>query len=312
MNNMIRFWNQNRKGIIAGIVAIVLLILFIQILNEIAKQQKEERNNNKIVLTEEEKKLPTESIIGDKKVSIEETKTNVKIIENFVDKCNNGQVYDAYELLTDGCKKALFSSEESFKRGYIDTIFKNKKIINIENYISRDNRYTYKVNFYNDVLSSGNIDDMGGYQDYITIDTNGKLNINNLIYRKEINKELEIEGIKVTIVAQEIYRESENYEIKIKNNTKNRILIDTNKKSKSVYVVGSNNITYNSYIDEVSDILLEIPRGIERTYNIGFNKIYSIGVITNSIVFTDIVLDCEKYKQTPEEVKERLKITISV
>lgn len=312
MNNMIRFWNQNRKGIIAGIAAIVLLILFIQVLNEMARQEKEEKNNNKIVLTEEEKKLPTESIIGDDRVSIEETKINVEIIENFVEKCNNGQVSEAYQLLTEGCKKALFSSEESFKRGYIDIIFKNKKIINIENFVSRNERYTYKVNFYNDILSSGNANDEDSYQDYITIDTDGKLNISDLIYRKEINKELEFEGIKVTIVAQEIYKENENYEIKIKNNTKNRILIDTQEKSKSVYIVGSNNITYDSFINEISDVLLEIPRGIERNYEIGFNKIYSTGVTTNSIVFTDIVLDCETYKQTPEKVEERLKITVSI
>ena len=73
-------------------------------------------------------------------------------------------------------------------------------------------------------------------------------------------------------------------------------------KSKSVYLVGSNNVTYNSYIDEISSTLYEIPANYSRTYKIKFNKIYSLGVKTTKIVFSDIVSDFEKYKQTLDEI----------
>lgn len=315
MNNIIRFWNQNRRGIIAGIAAIVLLIVIIQVLNQMAKMQKEERNNNRVELTEEEKKLPTESIIGQDKVSIEVTKSNVEIIEEFIEKCNNNNIEGAYSMLTDECKEALFTTKENFKKGYYDIIFKNKRIANIEYLTSSNKRYTYQVKFYEDMLSTGNAESANSYQDYITIDenvANGKLNINSLIYKKDINKSAELSGIKITVLSQEVYKENEKYEIKIENNTEKRILIDTSKKNKSVYLVGSNNVTYNSYISEIASTLYEIPANFYRNYKIRFNKTYTSGVQTRGIEFSDIVLDCEKYKQTPEEVKERLKISVNL
>lgn len=315
MNNIIRFWNKNRKGIIAGIAAIVLLILAIQGLNQIARMQKEEKNNNKVELTEEEKKLPTESIIGGENVSIETTKSNVEIIEEFIGKCNNNDIKGAYAMLTDECKEALFTTEENFKKGYYDIVFNSKKIVNIENYISNNKRYTYNVTFYEDILSTGNANSSRSYQDYITIDensNNGKLNINSFIYKKEINKQTEVDGIKITIVSQQVYKENEKYEIKIENNTNKRILIDTRTKNKSVYLVGSNNVSYDSYISEIASTLYEIPANFYRTYEIKFNKIYSSGITTRGIVFSDIVTDCEKYKQNAEEVKDRVKISVNI
>jgi len=315
MNNIIRFWNQNRKGIIAGIVAIVLLIVIIQVLNQMAKMKNKERNNSIVSLTEEEKKMPTQSIIGQDNVSVEETKTNVEIIQEFIEKCNNNDIEGAYSMLTDECKEVLFTKQENFKKGYYDFIFKSKKIANIEYLISNNKRYTYQVKFYEDMLSTGNVESTNSYQDYITIDENsinGKLNVNSFIYKKDINSETESSGIKVTILSQEIYKDNEKYQIKIENNTDKRILIDTSQKNKSVYLVGSNNVTYNSYISEISSTLYEIPANFYRTYKIKFNKIYTSGVETRGIVFSDIVQDYEEYKQTPEEVEERLVISVNI
>lgn len=313
MNNIIRFWNQNRKGIIAGIIAIVLLIVVIQVLNQMVKNQSKQNNTN--TLTEEEKSLPTKSIIGADTISIEETKDNVEIINEFTQNCNDGNITAAYAMLTDDCKEVLFKTEENFKKGYVDIIFSTKRLLNIENFISEDKRYTYKVEFYSDILSTGNAQNSEFYQDYITIDENsenGKLNINSFIYKKNINKETEIAGIKVIVISQQIYKDNEKYEIKIENNTDKRISINSGKYTKSVYIVGSNNVTYNSNIAELSSILYEIPANFYRTYTIKFNKIYSSGVETKGIVFSDIVPDYEQYKQTPNETTKRIQISVSI
>ena len=316
MNNIIRFWNQNRRGIIAGIAAIVLLIVMIQVLDEIAKKQRQERNNGIAMLANEQKEeLPTESIIGGATVSKDTTKSNVEIIESFIEKCNNAQITEAYEMLTEDCKEAIFTTEGIFKKGYYDIVFKNKRIVDIENFISREKRYTYRVTLYEDILSTGNAQNTQSYQDYITIDENsknGKLNINSFICKKEINKQAESKGIKITVESQEIYKDNEKYQIKIENNTDKRILIDTRENSKSVYLVGENNVTYNSYISEIASNLYEIPANFFRNYEIKFEKIYSTGIKAKGIVFSDIVLDCEKYKQTPDEIKERVKISINM
>lgn len=313
MNQIIRFWNQNRKGIIIGIIAVVLIIVIIQVLNGIAKQQNEERNNKPKVKQEEN--LPTKSIIGSGSVNAEKTKTNVEIIEQFIEECNMGNISNAYAMLTNECKEVLFKTEENFKNGYYNIIFKSKKLSTIENFISANSRYTYQVKFYNDILSSGNAQDTGAFQDYITIDekaTDGKLNINSFIYKKDINKQTEKEGIKITILTQEIYKDNEKYQIRIENTTDKRISIDTGKYVKSVYLLDNNNTVYNSNLAEISSTLYEIPTNMARNYKLKFNKIYSASIQANAIVFSDIVADYVQYKQTPDEENKRVQITVNL
>lgn len=313
MNNIIRFWNQNRKGIIAGIIAIVLIVAIIQGLNQMAKETREQKNE--LPPIEKEEELPTQSIIGGGNVSKEIAKGNVALIEEFVQACNNGEISKAYEMLTDECKEVLFKTEDNFKRGYYDIIFKNKRISDIESFLDGGRRYTYQVKLYDDVLASGNAKNPDAYQDYITIDENaknGKLNINSFIYQQEINQEKEVDGIKITILTKEIYKDNEKYQIKIENNTNKRILIDTRKQSKSIYLLGNNNVTYNSNIAEIGSVLYEIPAHLYRTYTLRFNKIYSASIGSKAIVFSDIVPDCEEYRKTPDEVKERVQISVNI
>ncbi len=311
MNKIVRIWNQNRKLIIAAIIAIALLIIVIQVLNQFAKENK--TNNQKENTIEG---LPTKSIIGGQTVSNEITQNNVEEIENFIKKCNSGDIEGAYNMLTDDCKDVVFANKlENFKVGYYDIIFSSKRTGDIENFISSNKRYTYRVKFYTDMLSTGSTKDMESYQDYITIDENkteGKLSLNSLLYRKNINKETELNGIKVIVVSQQIYKDYEKYEVKFENTTNNRILIDTRTQTKSVYILGSNGVSYGSNISEISSSLCEIPANFYRTYTITFNKTYSAGVQTEGIAFTDIVPDYEKYKQNTKDYSQRLRISVSM
>ena len=311
MNKIVRIWNQNRKLIIAASIAIALLIIVIQVLNQFAKENK--TNNQKENTIEG---LPTKSIIGGQTVSNEITQNNVEEIENFIKKCNSGDIEGAYNMLTDDCKDVVFANKlENFKVGYYDIIFSSKRTGDIENFISSNKRYTYRVKFYTDMLSTGSTKDMESYQDYITIDENkteGKLSLNSLLYRKNINKETELNGIKVIVVSQQIYKDYEKYEVKFENTTNNRILIDTRTQTKSVYILGSNGVSYGSNISEISSSLCEIPANFYRTYTITFNKTYSAGVQTEGIAFTDIVPDYEKYKQNTKDYSQRLRISVSM
>ena len=47
-------------------------------------------------------------------------------------------------------------------------------------------------------------------------------------------------------------------------------------------------------------------------YELRFNKIYSAGVQTIGIVFSDMVADYEKYKEDPEKVTQRIQISVSI
>ena len=89
---------------------------------------------------------------------------------------------------------------------------------NIENWV--DN--TYKVEMYQDALSTGQVTNGGSKRDHITINKSGsqyKLNINSFIKRDYINKEVENSDIKFIVESRNVYMDYQSYNIKIKNNT---------------------------------------------------------------------------------------------
>ena len=318
MNFIRRFINQNRRGIIIVVAIIAFVFIIIPVANDIEgerqKRQYEKEKANKVELTEDEQNLPTKSIIGASSVSLQKTKANVKLIEQFVEKCNNKDVAGAYNMLTDECKKTLFQTVEDFERSYYKMIFSTRKLVDMENFICVNNRYTYYAKFYDDILATGNLKKANYYNDYITIDDNsqnGKISINSLICKKEINKTKETDGIKITILTQEIYKGKEKYEIKIENNTDKTILIDTRAKSNTLYLIDENSVKYGSNIAEIASIQQRIPANYSRTFKFGFNKIYSVQSQSKRIAFTDIVPDYEKYRED-KSYNNRVQISIEI
>ena len=318
MNRIVRLWNQHRKGFILIIGAFVFLIIVIQILNQMAKDTRLEKEsiNANVSLYEqaiEEQDLPIKASVDDAKTDVETAKENVIEIDEFVEKCNNGEISEAYNMLTDYCKEELFPTEELFKKGYYNTRFDKKRMTDIKSYKNEDNRYTYLVKFYEDLLSTGQRIGSNFYQEYITVDknsTNGKLNIKNLVYKKSINKEKENEGIIVTVLSQSIYQDREKYEVKIENTTDKAILMNTKEKGDAIYLVGKNGELYTSDIFETADSLYAIYPHMYRKYDLSFEKKYGSTIEAKGIAFTDIVSDSEIYEQNQENMKERLTIGI--
>ena len=309
MNKIIRMWNQNRKKIIIIALGVVFIFAIIQVLNQVAKEKNQERANN--VAVQNYQKLPTTSSRTGEVVSEERTKTNVNIIENFVQVCNSADTKKAYDLLTDECKNTLFPTEQDFIDNYYKLIFKTKKTIDIENYKNSSKTNTYIVTFYEDTLSTGNVSSSENYGDYITVDKNAqKLSINSLITAKEINKSAEKNGIKINVLKQEIYKDYEIYEIKAENNTDKTILLDTMASSKKIYIMDNSNIKNTVAINEIADSLLQITSYGAKTISMKFYKNYNSSSITKKVIFTDIVEDNDKYEQ--ENTADRLKIEVEI
>ena len=147
MNNMIRLWNRNRRGIIAFIVVIVLIVILVQILNSMVKEQEKEKLQNKDIMSKEE--LPIESIITGEQLPIKTTKSNVSIIEDFITKCNNKDITGAYNLLTKECKNTVFPTQTEFINNYYNIIFQKNRSYGIENYMNSSGVYIYKIKFTN-------------------------------------------------------------------------------------------------------------------------------------------------------------------
>lgn len=312
MNKIIRMWNQNRKKIIIIALGVVFIFAIIQVLNQVAKEEIQKKaNNNNVSSVQNYQKLPTTSSRTGEVVSEEKTKTNVNIIENFVQACNNADTKKAYDLLTDECKNTLFPTEQEFIDNYYNLIFKTKKTIDIENYKNSSKTNTYMVTFYEDSISTGNVSSSQNYGDYITVDKDTqKLNINSLITAKEINKSTEKNGIRITILKQELYKDYEIYEIKAENNTDKTVLLDTMSSSKKIYIMDNSNIKNTVAINEIADSLLQITSYGAKTISMKFYKNYNSGSRTKKVIFTDIVEDNAKYEQ--ENTTDRLKIEVEI
>ena len=312
MNKIIRMWNQNRKKTIIIALGVVFIFAIIQVLNQVAKEEIQKKaNNNNVSSVQNYQKLPTTSSRTGEVVSEEKTKTNVNIIENFVQACNNADTKKAYDLLTDECKNTLFPTEQEFIDNYYNLIFKTKKTIDIENYKNSSKTNTYMVTFYEDSISTGNVSSSQNYGDYITVDKDTqKLNINSLITAKEINKSTEKNGIRITILKQELYKDYEIYEIKAENNTDKTVLLDTMSSSKKIYIMDNSNIKNTVAINEIADSLLQITSYGAKTISMKFYKNYNSGSRTKKVIFTDIVEDNDKYEQ--ENTTDRLKIEVEI
>lgn len=310
MNAIIRYLNQNREKIIVIIAIVAFFLLLIQLLNQIAKNNNTKLSNE--IVEEVDENLPIKSIISGQVVSEEVTTNNIEIIEKFINKCNEKDIDGAYELLTDDCKETLFATKEEFINNYYNRIFTEKRIYGIENFINIGRLYTYKVKFYNDALSTGNVSDSNIYLDYITINKDSKISINNLITTKVVDKITKDNEMTIKVIKQEVYKDYERYQIEIKNNTDKNILLDTNNSTKTLYAINSKGNSMSSYINEIPRKLLILEPERSRNYTIKFNKLYSSQNSLEYIILSDVVMDYDAYELNPKEYKQRKQIQVEL
>ncbi len=298
MHNLRRFYNRNRKGIWMGILIIASLIILLQLINYFASQN---NINKKIELTnkqdinsiEESANINLESsqsAVSGENISTNKLKVASETIGKFLNECNKGNVEAAYNMITDDCKQEIFNSVEIFKKAYYDNIFNGKeKSFDIENWIGD----IYKVNIYEDMLSTGKSSDGYAKRDYITIkntEQGYKLNINSYIGKEEINKITKKDNIEITIMNKKTYMNNEIYDIKVTNNTGKNINLDGLSNQKSLYIQDSKGAKYSAYTHELTTALLKIENGNTKELSIKFYSSYTSNKNINKMVFSDIIV----------------------
>ena len=318
MHNLLRFYNQNRKKIWTYALGIVLVIVILQTLNAITIKNnnskvnslKNETNNNSNTIYNKEK---TYSAISDTEIKKSETDENTDLINLFIEYCNDNQPEKAYGLLSDECKELLYENEEYFINNYYNNLFSEKRNGSIELWIANDNKYTYKVKFLNDILSSGNINSNSFYDYFTIVDTDEKekkLNISSYIGRENIASTAKTNNIEIDILSKDIFINYEIYNIKAKNNTEQTILLDSKKNTNTVYLSDTKEVTYSSFLYELDEELLKIGRKQTRTLRIKFNKMYDPNRKINKMNFTDIILDYDNYSTNNDSEIDKISINI--
>lgn len=175
MNKFFRWYYQNKNKfwiIVLIIIGSYGLILWFNNYTKVNSKLKNEKandiNSNSI----------EESILFENKSEEKIFEDANKIIKQFMEYCNNGNVANAYDLISSKCKSEKFPQLEDFINNYYKKIFQTNKIYEIQRW--KDT--TYQIKFKDNPMTTGKIGDTTYIQDfYIIIYENGniRLSINN-------------------------------------------------------------------------------------------------------------------------------------
>lgn len=322
MYKFIRYFNQNRKAIYKFILIIVFVLLIIKLFDVVAAQQNQNRLNkiNSSSLEKDNEIVKNTSVISNKSaIDGGQVDTNkLDLVEEFVTKfikyCNESKIEEAYDLISEDCKKELFETLDIFKTDYYDIVFNNElRLFNMENWVGN----TYKVDIFNDVLSTGSITDE--YTDFITIVKQGdkeeyKLNLKRYIGKRVINKETEIQNIKVKVLNKDIYMDYELYDIEILNNSEKDILMDTKDDTKTVYLKDTKGAKYFAFTNEINDSEFIVRKDKTRSIRLKFSNDYSSSRSIKNLIFSKSILNYNQYEglENKDEYKDFFELIVNV
>lgn len=145
------FWADHSDPILFWSMVIAGVIFITQTLNALTPSKEESQNEilNQTIIT----------------ITKEEDKDNQELITKFLDFCKKEQIEQAYNLLSEDCKKELYPNINIFKQNYYNKVFNQKRDIETE---IIDNE-TYKITMYEDILQSGKIEGRDSIIDYYEI-----------------------------------------------------------------------------------------------------------------------------------------------
>lgn len=301
MERLLRYWNQNKRKILITIAFIALVIIIIQIANEMVKQQNNNRKNvsQQNTQTAQDVTKPSEAIISNTKLDEKEVEDNSQLIETFVKYCNEKKIEEAYSLLSDDCKQAIYSNSNVFIDNYINEIFNTQKTYKLELWTKYNDCYTYRITYLEgNPLQTGGYTNDNNFVDYITVVTQEqglKLNISKLVYKEKLNKTQNDSNIEVTVNSKLVYIDYEIYNITVKNNTDRTILLNDGKTASKFCLLDEKDNAYNSIINELPMNSLILDAKYQRTFNLKFNKIYNASSKITYMKITDIYLDKDQY-----------------
>ncbi len=296
MRGIIGKYNRNRKIIWFIVGIIIASISLIHIINYEFKQEHLQMASNNLAVINEQFYDSSYSVISSQKIEESTNKELTNIIKQFINYCNNGDYDKAYEMLSLDCKEVLYPTLEDFKTNYCKYNFSERKTYNMQSWITYDNKNIYLVELTEDMLTTGKVSNIKKQDYYTVIDEDGKyyLNIAGFIEKNNINTSKEVDSVEIEIQSEELFIDYVNLNIRVNNKTKNKILLDSGRKSDTVFVTDSAGIEYISYLFESENYELVVPTKNSKTLKIKFMKVFKEDRDIKTVNFKDIVLNYEK------------------
>lgn len=305
------FYRNNKEKISKFIKVFGLLILIgIALAYSIENNSSKNENNSGTAVYN-----PTKTIISGKDIDKETYQKEENLVKIFVDYCNNKQIQEAYNLLTEECKQKMYPNIETFEKNYYNVIFNQYRECNLQSWVSSDNYNTYKVTFIEDIMSTGNYENVEKFEDYITIvRKNGeqKINVNSYIKTEEINKNTKTEELEINVSSVDIYMDSVTYYLELKNLTENDILLDS-LNNKSVKLIGTNGAEYALDDTNLFSInLIVYKNSSNRKIELKFIKQYGSDIKGKSIEFKSLITNYEEYLKNLEKYSDYKELSIKL
>ena len=306
-NKIIRMLNQNTKLIILiiGIIAFILLLIGTFSYYASTNQEESASNNNTVedILAEEINKSK-DTIMTNTTINDKDAKNNYNLINTFVEYCNNQDIENAYNLLTEECKENLYPTIESFNKNYVQIMFEEEKQIEVRNWNEDNEKYTYLVDFMEDIISTGNYNKEVEFQDYITVVKNEKLNINRYVGREKMERITKKQNIEFEINSVDVFKDYEIYNLKIRNLNNKQIILDDLKSSSNTYILTDRSTKINcaSYESGINDFTYGV--GVSKQIKLKFIKQYNTNIQDEKMIFSSVILDAENLNNKQDIVIE--------
>lgn len=286
-----------RYYIILIIIAVALCIMFY--VNRSFKKPQKEENVSK------SNSISSPVIDTTKEVPTEYKEPINNLIKNFMEYCNNKEYESGYNLLSSDFKKRYISSLSKFKI-YVDTVFKSKKIYNVQNYSNTNEIYVYSITIMDDILASGSTNGYNSIEDkFVITKENGefKLALNGYCGSKEINVNSQDKYMEIRIVKKYIKYDKETYLIQFKNMTNNYIVLADNTEKNEIILKTSSG---SKQCDMTNANLVILPNEtVEK--EITFDKYFDDGKEDENLILNAIRILPEYSGKEENATKEKKK-----
>ena len=273
------FFKKYRLIILIGIIAIAIIFTIgFAVSSEQAKKKAREDSINKV-----------ETPVIDTKGSLPEgyDKKINELISNYFNYCNNKEYENAYALLQEEFKSIYFKNINKFKK-YIDIIFKEKKMYNIQNYSNIGDVYVYNVVFMDDILASGTTENYEYMEDkFVILEEKGelKLALNGYCGSEELNINVEDEYMNIKVVRKRMIYDKEIYTVEFTNKTSNYIVL-ANGEEKAEFCL---NVGDQTKVADTVDANVYLKPNEKRTENITFqDKFFDDGKVSKQLILNAI------------------------
>lgn len=324
MNSLTRYFNQNRKMIWIIIFVVIFVIIVIQLLNSFYKNSNKEEvgNSTSSNVTQKDYTNESQAMVQGSIGSKEKQDEFGALIDEFLTYCVNGQVSQAYSLLSNDCKKILYPTEKSFELNYYKSKFDTKKTYDFQLWSAIDKTYVYQVRIYGDMLSSGMINNEDYIQDYFSViqdDNVYRINVSGYVKSTtygyngdETERYVGENNIGLMLKSIDSYMDYEIYHFMVNNYSDKNIFLNPLESYETLYLVDDKDNHINAMLTEITEDDFLVNANESKNIDIKFNRAYTTTTNVTKVCFERIIRDYDSFLTAKETYNDVFGISIEL